>query len=90
MPNLPSMQDGNWEVTHGGYNTEFMSNNPNYGVPLDACRDLEREGVFAKLHPYFYVTPGSRGLISVMERIGKEIYLHIRADSVDGALVVSN
>jgi glycine reductase complex component B subunit gamma len=88
--NLNSMQEADWEVTHGGYNTEFMKKNPNFGVPLDACRSLEREGVFARIHPYFYVTPGSRGLISAMERMGKEMCLDMKAHGVDAALVVSN
>ena len=51
---LDSMKDTEWDVLHGGYNTVDMKKNPNYGVPLDVLRELQREGVFAKLYPYFY------------------------------------
>ena len=89
VENLDSMQDTKWAVRHGGYNNIFMLENPNYGVPLDACRDLERAGVFAKLYPYFYTTPGINGLISVMERLGSEMVADMKAEGVDAILLVS-
>ncbi len=86
---LDSMQDASWDVLHGGYNTQFMQQNPNYGVPLDVCRELERERAFARLYPYFYVTPGSRGHISVMHRLGREMFLDLKANGVDAVLLVA-
>lgn len=83
------MLDAEWDVLHGGYNTDFIKKNPNFGVPLDVCRDMEKEGVFASLYPYYYVTPGARGLISVMHRIGTEIVTELKADGVDAVLLVS-
>ena len=83
------MLDAGWDVLHGGYNTEFMSKNPNYGVPLDVCREMEKEGVFRKLYSHFYVTPGPRGLLSVMHRLGTEMAHDMKANGVDGALLVS-
>ena len=89
MENMNSMLDGDWDVIHGGYNTEFMKKNPNFGVPLDVSRDMEKEGLFAKLYPYYYVVPGARGLLSIMHNIGKEMALDMKADGVDGVLLVS-
>jgi len=86
---LNSMQDASWDVIHGGYNTEFMRRNPNYGVPLDVCRELERMGLFSRLHPYFYATPGARGLLSVMQAIGREIVTDMKAQGVGAALLVA-
>ena len=86
---LDSMLDAEWDVLHGGYNTDFMKKNPNFGVPLDVSRDMEKEGVFAKLYPYYYVTPGARGLISVMHRIGTEVVTELKAEGVDAVLLVS-
>ncbi len=86
---LNSMQDATWEIRHGGYNSAFMSDNANYGVPLDVCRELEREGVFGNLYPYFYTIPGINGLISVMQHLGKEIASDMKAEGVDAALLVS-
>jgi len=87
--NMNSMTEANWDVRHGGYNNMYMLENPNYGVPLDACRELEREGAFAKLYPYFYTTTGCNGLISVMTRLGQEMVADMKAEGVDIALLVS-
>jgi len=86
---MNSMKDARWDVYHGGYNTVFMHENPNYGVPLDACRETQREGAFGNLYPYFYVTPGNGALISVMQTIGKEILRDMKTEGIDGALLVS-
>ena len=86
---LNSMLDGDWDVLHGGYNTEFIEKNPNWGVPLDACRVMVKEGLFAGLSDHFYCTPGARGLLSVMHRLGQEMALDMKANGVDGVLLVS-
>jgi len=86
---LDSMKDGKWDVFHGGYYSTFMIENPNYGVPLDVCRELEREGVFGQLYPYFYATTGFAGRISVMEGIGKAMVSDMKAKGIDAALLVS-
>jgi glycine reductase len=86
---LDSMSDAPWDVWHGGYNTVFMHENPNYGVPLDGVRDRQKEGVVGKLNPFFYSIPGSFGQISVMQKIGKEILADMNTQGINGALLVS-
>lgn len=86
---LNSMKKGDWEVVHGGYNAMFMNENPNYGVPLDACREMEREGVFRKLYSYFYGTTGVEGLVSAMQDVGTDIVADMKAEGVHAALLVS-
>lgn len=86
---LKSMTDAKWDVWHGGYNTVFMHENPNYGVPLDGVRDTQNKGMMGTLHPYFYSIPGSFGQISVMQNIGKEILKDLKAEGINGALLVS-
>lgn len=86
---LDSMLDVGWDVIHGGYNTEFMKMNPNYGVPLDVCREMEKEGMFARLYPYLYMTTGMNALIPVMQGIGREMVADMKANAVDAALLVS-
>jgi glycine reductase len=66
-----------------------MLENPNFGVPLDACRELEREGAFARLYPYFYATSGGGGTISDMRAIGEEMARDMKAEDLDGILLVS-
>ena len=42
---LKELEPGKWEAVHGGYNVAYMNKNPHYGVPLDALRSLEADGV---------------------------------------------
>lgn len=86
---LDSMTDTKWEVMHGGYNNEFMQKNPNYGVPLDVCKKMEREGIFGKLYSYFYGTTGVLGTVSAMQTIGRGIALDMKKDGVNAVLLVS-
>ncbi len=86
---LNSMQDIKWDVVHGGYNSGFMKENPNYGVPLDACRELEQEGVFASLFPYFYMTSGCSSLMPNMQDIGSAMAADMKAEGIDAAILVS-
>jgi betaine reductase len=85
---LNSMKDSKWDFIHSGYNTAFMYENSNYGVPLDVCREMEREGTL-KLYPYLYATSGGGGTISDMQSIGKEMARDMKAGGVDAVLLVS-
>ncbi len=86
---LKSMRDTKWDVVHGGYNTEFMKKNPNYGVPLDVCREMERDGVFGELYPYFYMTSGCSSLIPNMQDIGRQMVTDMKDEGIAVAILVS-
>jgi len=86
---IDSMTESKWDVVHGGYETTAMRNNPNYGVPVDACRALEKEGAFKGLYPYYYATVGVVAKIPAMEAIGKAIAQDMKTEGIDAALMVS-
>lgn len=88
---LKELEPGKWEAVHGGYNVVYMNRNPHYGVPLDALRALEAEGVIGpgKLYPAYYVVPGNQGSPAVMRRIGQEIAADLKKDGVEGVLLVA-
>ena len=86
---INSMKDTKWDVLHGGYNNTFISENPNYGVPLDACRELEKKHTFGRLYTHFYGTTGVNALISVMKQIGNEMAIDMKVEGVDAVLLVS-
>jgi glycine reductase len=89
LHNLNDMKDAEWEAVHGGYNTVFMNKNPNFAVPLDICRAMEQEGVFAELYPYYYGTTGVLALMPDVKRMGSEIADDIIKEKVDAVLLVS-
>ncbi len=88
---LKELEPGKWEAVHGGYNVAYMNKNPHYGVPLDALRSLEAEGVIGagKLYPAYYVIPGNQGSPSVMRRVGQEIAADLKKEGVEGVLLVA-
>lgn len=86
---LKRLDPSNWETIHGGYNTEFMHRNPHFGVPLDALRELEREGVFGALHPFYYVVPGNQVQVSDAHRMAREMAEELRGANVEGVLLVA-
>jgi len=89
IQNLDTMKNTDWDVLHSGYNNIFMKDNPNFGIPLDVSRRLEAEGVFANLYPYFYTTSGCNASVPVMQRLGREMVSDMKAERIDGVIMVS-
>jgi glycine reductase len=88
---VKELEPGQWEAVHGGYNVAYMNQNPHYGVPLDALRGLEADGVIGpgKLYPAYYVIPGNQGSPAVMRRVGQEIAADLKKDNVQGVIFVA-
>jgi glycine reductase complex component B subunit gamma len=89
IENLNTMKNTDWDVLHSGFNNIFMRDNPNFGIPLDVSRLMETEGVFDNLYPYFYTTSGCNASVPVMQRLGREIVADMKAEKVDGVIMVS-
>jgi glycine reductase len=86
---MDRLEEGRWEAVHGGYNTEFMTRTPHFGVPLDALRDLEREGIFGSLHPAYYVVPGNQVQVSDAHGMAREMAQDMAGAGVQGVLLVA-
>ncbi len=86
---LDDMNDKNYESVHGGYDRVWANKNPDVVVPLDIMRQLEKEGVYAKLHPYFYTTTGTGTAVSFGEKFGQEIGEELKKAGVDAAILTS-
>jgi glycine reductase len=64
---------GEWDAVHGGYDNTAALQDPNRVVPLDALRELERQGTIGGLLDDLLVTVGNLGSLNAMQRIGAEI-----------------
>lgn len=80
---------GAYESIHGGYDRTFANEDPDVVVPLDVMRELEKEGVFAKVHPYFYTTTGTGTAVAFAEKFGREIGAELKKAGVDAAILTS-
>lgn len=86
---LGSLDPGKFESIHGGYDTSSANANPNYVVPLDALRELERSGAFGATHPRYYVTAGVGTAVAEARRMGREIAADLRAQDVDAVILTA-
>ena len=78
-----------YEVSHGGYDTRFVQEDPHRLVPLDAMREMERNGVIGKLHDEFLSTCGRSNPLSNTRRLGREMAEKIKKDGVDAVILTS-
>ena len=84
----PLKRDG-YEVVHGGYDPDFVEEDPNRLLPVDVMRDLENEGLIGRLHEKFYSTSGLASVVASSEKMGKGIAERLKAEGVSGAILTS-
>jgi len=77
------------EAHHGGYDTQFVNQDLNRLVPLDAMRELEREGAFGRLHETVYATAGLGMSLTNARKIGREIGARLRQEGVQAVILTS-
>ena len=79
---------GAYESVHAGFDTTAANADPNRLVPLDAARELEREGAFGRLHDAFYTTSGVDTPVATAARFGQEIAADLLEAKV-GAVILT-
>lgn len=83
------LKSGDWISVHGGYNVNYVAENPMLLVPLDALHQHMREGHFGSLHPYVYSLSGNQTAKGDAKRMAREILAEIRNDGVDVVIMGS-
>jgi glycine reductase len=78
-----------YEVSHGGYDNRYVKADPNRLVPVDAARQLEKEGRIGKLHDAYIVTTGLTNPVQNSRRLGREIADHLKQAGVDAVILTS-
>jgi glycine reductase complex component B subunit gamma len=86
---LDDLQGENYEVSHRGYDTRYVEQDPDRLVPVDALRDLEKAGVVGKLHDCFISTSGLANPLANSRRLGQEIAQKLKAEGVDAVILTS-
>ncbi len=72
---------------HGGYNTKDVDEDPNRGVPVDALRDMERDGSIARLVDEVFSTCGNGGALTEMKRIGEEMAHEVKKRGATAVII---
>ena len=89
MEGMDRMSKDDYMTIHGGYDRQFVLENPNLVIPLDALRKLQKEGVFGELYPYFASTTGTGTATNSAAKFGDEIGKKLVEEHVDAVLLVS-
>jgi glycine reductase len=86
---LERNDDPAFRSIHAGYDSQWVDEDPNRLVPLDALRSLAADGVIGGVHEYFYATTGTGTTVTNAERMGEEIAKQLISDGVHAVLVTS-
>ncbi len=78
-----------FDVNHSGFDTAYANQDPDRLVPLDVARDLEREGIFRKLHEIVLATGGAHAAVENAARIGRGMAERLKGAGVDGVILTS-
>lgn len=76
-------------TAHGGYDATYADEDSDRVLPVDVLREMEREGVFKKLHNKFYSTVGNGTAVASSKRFGAEIASRLIADGVTAVILTS-
>lgn len=74
---------------HGGYDRRYVLEDPNLVAPLDALRELEREGEIGSLADYFISTTGTGTATGNGKRFAVEFSPKLLADGVGAVILTS-
>ncbi len=83
------LKQGDFYSVHCGINTDFVNANPEVMFPLSSLREFENSGELGKLDDKFYSTTGNLATLKDGRRMGAEIAEALKAEAVDGAILVS-
>jgi betaine reductase len=88
LTGLDALTADAFECVHGGFYNQMASDNPNLVLPLDAVRELQREGVFGRLVDFYCSTTGNDQRLLDCRRNGAEIAAALVTERADGVLLV--
>jgi glycine reductase len=87
LDGVASMSPDAYVSVHAGFDTTFANQDPNRLVPLDAVRELEREGRIGRLHAAFYTTSGVDTPVATAAKFGQEIAAELKTAEVSAVIL---
>jgi len=78
-----------YEISHGGYDPQFVRQDPDRLLPLDVMRELEREGAIGELCDEFISTSGLANPLSNTRRMGREMAERAKQLGIDAVILTS-
>ena len=89
ISSLDDLKGEDYEVSHRGYDTRYVEQDPDRLVPVDVLRDLEKAGIVGKLHDSFVSTSGLANPLANSRRLGREIAQKLKQEGVEAVILTS-
>jgi glycine/betaine/sarcosine/D-proline reductase family selenoprotein B len=86
---LEALSGDDWEAFHAGYFNHIVNSNPNYILPLNFLRELERGKEIGEVYEWIYALPGVSTPVAVATRLGRGIAEDLKSGGVNAALLVA-
>jgi betaine reductase len=83
------LKSGEWRSVHGGFSTVWANADPHRILPLDAARQLERDGAIGRLHEEYLVTAGNGTSVANARRFGVEWAADLRHSGARAAILTA-
>jgi len=80
---------GEYQSVHGGFSTVAANADPNRILPLDAAREMERDGRIGSLYGEYLVTAGNGTSVADAQRFGVEWASELRRAGVRAAILTA-
>jgi glycine reductase len=89
LKDCTDLEGENYEISHGGYDPQFVRQDPDRLVPLDVMRELENEGIIGELCEQFLSTSGLANPLSNTRRIGREMAEKAKSLGIEAIILTS-
>ncbi len=86
---IDALESGRYESVHGGFSTVAANEDPNRLLPLDAARELEREGAIGALHRDYLTTVGNGTQVAMARSFGEDWAGELRDAGVQAAILTA-
>lgn len=89
MEGMDRMSKDDYMTVHGGYDRQFVLEDPNLVIPLDVLRAKEKAGEIGELYPLFAATTGTGTATNSAAKFGDEIGKKLIEEGVDAVILTS-
>jgi betaine reductase len=86
---VSDLQGEDYEISHRGYDTRYVEQDPDRLVPLDVLRELEQDRLVGEIHDKFIATSGLANPLANSRRLGREIAQNLKGSGVDAVILTS-
>ncbi len=86
---LDELPAGKFKGIHGGFDSSYVDADPDRVVPLDALRELEKQGTFKKLVNEYFALCGIGTNVAMSKKLGAEVAEELKRRQVSAAIYTS-